>query len=201
VDDDEDPLTPRVSAEVSNVDDGTTLSLSYLSTNAPQRKQAGEIIVKSLSECGVEVYADYLDSAELFAKGPDGYIFGRQFDLVQLGTSASNLDANCLWYTSAQIPAESNGWEGINVSAYANLGFDAACSTLLNTLPDSSEHKQNYFNLQNIFSQELPSIPLYWRIKIGASRPDLCGLEINISALSDLWNIESFAFGDGCAPK
>jgi hypothetical protein len=45
--------------------------------------------------------------------------------------------------------------------------------------------------------EQLPAIPLYSRLRIAASRPDLCGFDLDPTAQS-LSNIEAFGTGDSC---
>jgi hypothetical protein len=55
-------------------------------------------------------------------------------------------------------------------------------------------------SVQKQFADELPAIPLYFHLKIAATRPDLCGLGMDVSSRSALYGIESFDFGQAC-PK
>ena len=83
LDADADPATPRTAQGVANVPDGTPFSIIYQTTDSPLRQKAAAWFVDSLGQCGIQVSVQTSNSAELFAAGPDGAIFGRQFDLVQ----------------------------------------------------------------------------------------------------------------------
>jgi peptide/nickel transport system substrate-binding protein len=52
--------------------------------------------------------------------------------------------------------------------------------------------------VQRLFAQELPSLPLFFRLKMAVSRPDLCGMEMDVTARSVLWNLEHFNYGVDC---
>jgi peptide/nickel transport system substrate-binding protein len=53
--------------------------------------------------------------------------------------------------------------------------------------------------VQRIFNEELPVLPLYYQLKIAASRSDFCGFEaVNVSGRSVLYGIEGFGFGENC---
>ena len=41
-------------------------------------------------------------------------------------------------------------------------------------------------------------VPLVLHIKLAASRPDMCGLIVDPTAISEFWNIEEFDYGEGC---
>jgi hypothetical protein len=51
---------------------------------------------------------------------------------------------------------------------------------------------------QELFSQDLPGIPLYWLVKAAAARPGLCGFSLDPSARSDLANLETLNDGINC---
>jgi peptide/nickel transport system substrate-binding protein len=88
----------------------------------------------------------------------------------------------------------------VNVSGYSNPAFDAACGSALQSLPDEVGYAPSYRDAQTIFADDLPSIPLYWRLKVAASRPDLCNFQLDPTAASALWNIEGFDYGTACTP-
>jgi ABC-type transport system substrate-binding protein len=64
--------------------------------------------------------------------------------------------------------------------------------------PDRPEYEAAHFEAQRIFAEQLPVVPLYLGPKIVAMRPDLCGLIVDPSNVSVLWNIEEFDYGEGC---
>jgi peptide/nickel transport system substrate-binding protein len=100
---------------------------------------------------------------------------------------------------SDQVPTKANKWLGVNISGYANPDFDALCRKGLSSLPGSPEYKDAYARVQTIFANDLPSVPLYMRIKAAATRSDMCNFSLDAFAVNDLWNIEEFEFGPTCA--
>lgn len=197
IDHDNDPSTPRQSLAVTRVPNGTPLVLEYITTSATQRRQAVEIFSQSLAECGIGVNAVYLNASDLYAQGPAGPLFGREFDLAQYAIGVNTLEPQCGWFTTDQTPREANNWVGTNVSGFSNPDFDAACAEALQVLPDEpgyTSHQQ----AQAFFAFELPSIPLYMRLKVAAARPDLCGFTLDPSSVYALAGIESFDYGSEC---
>lgn len=197
IDHDNDPSTPRQSLGVTRVPNGTPLVLDYITTSATQRRQAVEIFTQSLAECGVGLNPLYLNASDLYAQGPAGPLFGRQFDLAQYAIGVNTLEPQCGWFTTDQTPRASNNWVGTNVSGFSNPDFDAACQEALQVLPNEpgyTSHQQ----AQAFFAFELPSVPLYMRLKVAAARPDLCGFMLDPSSVYSLTNIESFDYGTDC---
>ena len=198
LDTDNNPVTPRLASGVKNVPDGTPLELDYLTTGAAQRVQVSTIVADSLAQCGIKVNIKYLDQTALYAAGPDGALFGRNFDLAEFAMGSTSTEPPCQWFTSAEIPNAANQWVGTNVSGYSNPDFDTACQAAQQSLSDEPAHTQAYQQAQTIFTGDLPVLPLYWRLEIAAARPDVCHFSLDPTASSALWNIAALDAGPSC---
>jgi peptide/nickel transport system substrate-binding protein len=195
---DNNPSTARQAWGVQNVPNGTPLELKYITTNAAQRVQVSRIVAESLAQCGIKVNVEYLDQTALYAAGPNGPLFGRSFDLAEFAMGSTGTEPPCEWFSSSEIPKAANYWVGTNVSGYSNPAFDAACLAVQQSLTDEPAHAEAYRQAQSIFTQDLPVIPLYWRIKVAATRPNVCHYSLDPTASSTLWNIEMFDAGITC---
>jgi peptide/nickel transport system substrate-binding protein len=197
---DNDPSTPRQAQGVLNVPALTPLMLDYYTSSATQRRQVSELLAQSLGECGIGVNVIHLSYLDLYAEAEaNGPLFGRSFDLAEYAIGTSSLEPPCSWYTTEQIPSESNSWIGANVTGYQNPEFDAACARAQNYIPDDDAYRDEYLLTQSIFSADLPAIPLYERLKVAAARPDICNFVLDSTA-STLWDIESLDYGATCTP-
>jgi peptide/nickel transport system substrate-binding protein len=197
-DTDNDPATPRIAHGIKNVPDGTPLELSYITTGAAQRMQVSSIVADSLAQCGIQVDVKYLDQTDLYAPGPDGPLFGRNFDLAEFAMGSTGSEPPCDWFTTSEIPDNNNDWIGTNVSGYSSLSFDAACQTVQSSLADEATHLDAYRLAQSIFAKDLPVLPLYWRVQIAAIRPDVCHFSLDPTSSSSLWNIAEIDSGVSC---
>ena len=83
------------------------------------------------------------------------------------------------------------------MSGYKNPTFDAACQKALQTVSTDPEYTSHQ-EAQAIFAADLPSIPLYLRLKVAATRPDFCGFSLDPSSSSALADIETFDYGTSC---
>ena len=63
---------------------------------------------------------------------------------------------------SEEIPTEANGWAGQNYPSYKNPEMDALIDALELEL-DFDKRKGMWAKLQQIYSEDLPVLPLYWR--------------------------------------
>lgn len=197
-DTDNNPITPRLAMGVHDVPNGTPLELNYITSSAAQRVQVSTIVADSLAQCGIKVNVKYLDQTVLYAAGPDGALFGRNFDLAEFAMGSTSTEPPCEWFTSAEIPNAANQWVGTNVSGYSNSDFDAACQAIQQSLFDEPTHAQAYQQAQTIFSGDLPVLPLYWRLEVAAARLDVCHFSLDPTASSALWNIDSIDSGISC---
>jgi peptide/nickel transport system substrate-binding protein len=199
IDGDNDTSTPRQAVGVTNVPGGTPLILNYQTSSATQRRQVAEILAESLAQCGIGLNTVFYTASDFYAQGPQGPLFGRQFDLAAYAIGVTNLEPQCDWFDSSQIPTAANNWVGTNVSGYDNPEFDSACTGALESLPGEPGYALHQ-EAQAIFATELPSIPLYSRLKVAATRPDFCGFSLDPSSSSSLADIETFDYGAGCRP-
>lgn len=205
MDQDNDPSTPRVSAGNPTVFNGTPFVVTYAVADTEQNRQIAQIVVTSMKDCGVEVSPQFLAPSELLAAGPEGSLFGRKFDLAQLGWSSGTFPS-CFLYASSEIPSQANSWMGtkyggVNLTGYSNPAYDTACGAMLNSGLDAPTYDQNNQITQQLLANELPMLPLFYQIKAMASRVDLCGLTLDTSSRSGLSSIESLETSTTCTAK
>ncbi len=196
---DGDPATPRVALGLANVPEGTPLTLNYVTTQAPVRQAAAQKLVQSLAQCGVQVNVQTLGADALYAPGPEGVLFGRRFDLAQFSWDVGAQAAVCSLFESSQIPSAANHWLGVNVGGFSSPAYDAACGAARGVVVGlDAAAKDKLQAAERQFAQDLPVIPLYYRLKMAVSRPDLCQFDLDVSARSALWNLEALDFGETC---
>jgi peptide/nickel transport system substrate-binding protein len=185
-----------------NIPADTRLSVNFWTTNATQRQQATQVMAASMADCGIEANLDYWTPGEYFADGPDGPLFGRRFDIGQFAW-LTGVEPPCdLWITE-EIPGEDTevyvaGWGGANDAGWSNADFDAACKAALASLPGQASYDENHLLAQEIFADQLPIVPLYLRLKLAGTRPDMCNFVMDPTANSEMWNIEEFDYGASC---
>jgi ABC-type transport system substrate-binding protein len=89
------------------------------------------------------------------------------------------------------------GWGGRNETGYSNPEYDRVCREALTSLPGQPVYSENQLAAQSLFAAELPVIPLYQRLKLAVTRADFCGLSLDPTSTSEMWNIEAFDYGEG----
>ncbi len=191
-DHDQDQNTPRVAQGVNGVEDGTTFQLVLLTAGIDEIPNSTELIKDDLNNCGIEIEIELLPASKLLAPGPEGPIFGRHFDLAQFAWTTGNYNL-CVLFLSAEIPgpypAYSKGWGGANALGYSNPDFDEACSLIVGNLPDQDSTLEVHQTVQQIFSEDLPVLPLFFRRQMIVFGSELTGFEDGTYDL--FWNIET----------
>lgn len=196
-DSDNDPATPRLALGVTGVPDGTPLTMNYETTTAEVRQQVFQILVQSLSGCGIQVNLRTYSSMEFLNDNPAGRVFGRRYDLAEFSW-LTGFTPPCDLFLSNQLPSDENKRSGQNNSGFTDPAYDAACNLQIQSLPGDETFIQAALEAQRIFAEQLPVVPLFLRLKTAAARPDMCGYSLDPTSQSDFWNIEAFNYGEGC---
>ncbi|HRN67654.1 MAG TPA: ABC transporter substrate-binding protein [Promineifilum sp.] len=155
------------------------------------RLQIIEMVADDLAECGIQANPRALEAGTWFAPGPGGKVFGRQFDMAQFAW-LSRIQPDCGLYLTQNIPGPMidgfNGWQGVNVSGWSNEAYDAACNEALAMLPGMPGFVEAHQEAMRIFAQELPAMPLFTRMRLAATTPDVLNFQLDPTQTPSLWN-------------
>lgn len=161
--DETQPESARTAYRVENVLDGTVFSVSLLSGISTMDREVSQAVVQRLGQCGIEVNHQALTVAELYAPGPEGPLFGRNFDLALVSWQKPRGDA-CELYRSVAIPNSGNYWIGTNLAGFADADFDAQCTAIGN-----AELATKLGNGVDLLAEYLPAVPLMPQISLWAA--------------------------------
>ncbi len=164
-------------------------------TGNEMRQQMTQIFKENMTVCGIDVELYYLPANEWFADGPDGPLFGRQYDLGEFAW-VSAVQPSCNLYLTENItgPEEEGlgGWGNSGNTGWSNPEFDAACNQALSSLPGTAEYEEAHKEAQRIFSREVPVIPAFLRLIVAAARPEVVGFSVDPTGGTELINIYQF---------
>ena len=164
-------------------------------TGNEMRQQLTQIFKENLLQCGVDVELYYLPAGEWFADGPDGVLFGRRFDLGEFAW-LTGVEPSCNLYNTVSItgPEEEGfgGWGNANETGWSNPDFDAECARAQGNLPGTADYEEGHKAAQVIFSDQVPVIPLFLRLKVAAARPNVLNFGVDPTQNSELYNIYQF---------
>jgi len=183
---------------------GQSLSLNYAygPTGNTLRAAVAQALKAQLKDnCGIEIKLQELSRTDLFGSFPDGVLFGRRYDLGQFAW-VTDVEPPCTLYTSREWPGAGDGQpdqygvatgypEGGNNVGYLNPAFEDACFQAVNAL-DPAEKKRLHHEAMKLFAQDVPSLILFVKFKIGVAVPGVSGFLLDPTQNSDLWNVEEF---------
>jgi peptide/nickel transport system substrate-binding protein len=182
----------REAQAVEGIPNGTPLRFTLDTTTSETRGRVAAMIAEDLRACGMEVVVSQRPPGELFVDGPAGPLLGRRFDVAEFAW-VTGPTPPCELFLSTRIPSEADGWTGANITGYTNPGFDAACDAARRALPGTAEFDQGHLAALQIFAEDVPAVPLFLRMVVSASRPDITGLIVDPTLREETWNIEAFA--------
>lgn len=171
----------------------TTMSIT-LSTNSESdiRLRINELVAADLAECGIQVNLADINANDWFDDGPFSPLFGRRFDLATFAWRTS-IHPPCGLYLSSNVtgPEERGfgGWSNINATGWIDEEYDAACNAALAALPGTPEYTENHLEAAQIFTEELPIIPLFHYLKTAVTQPTVRNFQPDASQPSELWNL------------
>jgi peptide/nickel transport system substrate-binding protein len=186
---------------IEGISDMTALSFDLLYADYPQNEQVMARVSEQLAACGIEVTLVGMPDEELFATGEEAPIFGRNFELAFYSWQSAE-NPPCQLFLSDAVPGGNEDlfpykWGGWNAAGWMNEDYDAACRLAKGSAPGMPSYTANHALAQQIFSEELPVIPLFSYQQAALARPDICGFEADATA-NLLWNIEQIAYGNEC---
>ena len=166
--------------------DGITLTFQLITTeNSPIRQVIADQFVADMAAIGIEIDVFEISSAELFSS--DGPLALRQFELVLFGWIAGPEPGGLLLWSCGAVPSDANNWTGDNYAGWCFRDADRAMREADST-SDSIVRREAYLLQQQLWTQEVPALPLFQRLTLTFAAADVVGLQPD--ALAPLtWNI------------
>jgi peptide/nickel transport system substrate-binding protein len=200
MDADHDPQTPRIASNVTGIENGIPLTLKLIADQSIWRKNVANYVARSLQKCGFEVELTIQKENDYLS--PQGFFWQGDFDLALFAWSSGKVPpCYLLSSTSQAILDKPIGSPDFNVGKYSNPEFDQLCLASLQPLVDRDNQVNLQGKMQTIINQDVPILPIFAYLQADVARPDFCAYELDISARSDLWNIELMDYGPQCAPQ
>lgn len=139
---------------------GERLSLEIMTTAGNRTRELVEQVLQSQwREAGIDVRIRNEPARVFFGET----VTKRKFPAMAMFawlSSPENVPRSTLH--STQIPSEANNWAGQNAAGYVNAQMDALIDAIEIEL-DRDKRKALWDQLQRLYAEELPVIPLYWR--------------------------------------
>lgn len=190
------PGTPRHAHGVAGVEDGTPLAFTLTTSAGGFQPAVAQQLQRDLARCGAVVRTATVGPDELFAPWPDGMAFGRKFEAVAWPWPVL-VAPPCEMFAAEEVPSDDKSY-GVNASGFQDEAYDLACATLRLAPPASQAYQQAATQTQEILAAQVPVIPLYVRPRLVASVKEVCGLQVDATASTVLWNLAEIHPGPDC---
>jgi peptide/nickel transport system substrate-binding protein len=169
-----------------SIPDGTPFEVSFNTTTGNAMREAlSQIFQSNMADIGINVSLDLLPASVYFAD--DGPLFQSRFDICEYAwVSDPNPGGDTLYIGvdilndagevifQEQIPREDDDWNGQNSDGWAHEEASYAMFYANNAIRQS-ERIPFYHEQQEIFMEEVPTIPLFQRVEVTGFAPDLKG--------------------------
>ncbi|MPZ16159.1 MAG: hypothetical protein GEU73_17375, partial [Chloroflexi bacterium] len=159
--------------------DGAPFSLEIMGLANPTWESENTIVVDGYRQLGLNA-AGRIIASSLFGDGQVRASFGTM-QLTGTGGFERGMDRNL---TTAGISRPENRWQGSNRGAYSNPDFDALWDRYAQTL-DQPSQVQLLAQMEKIFTQDIPTIPMYYQPTVTPYRTGLIGPQLRTGSNSD----------------
>jgi ABC-type transport system substrate-binding protein len=172
-------------------DKGDPLSLSFTTTNAQFRQTWSAVFIQQLAACGIQIVPTYAPGSWWF--GSSTGLARRDFELGAFAWVGSADPGGQTLYSCKQIPSPSNNWEGQNYMGWCNDTASKAIVAANNSL-DRNERIKQYAIVQQEFTKDLVSLPLFNRLQAEAASNRVVGFKADpteyYTANADSWSVK-----------
>lgn len=152
---------------------GDPLALKFTTTSAQFRQTWSAVMIQNLAQCGIQILPLYAPASWWF--GDTTGLARRDFELGAYAWVGQADPGGQTLYACNQIPLPSNNWAGQNYMGWCNQRASDAIVLANNTL-DRDQRIQAYHVVQEEFSKDMVSLPLFQRAEAEAWSNNLEGL-------------------------
>jgi ABC-type transport system substrate-binding protein len=152
---------------------GDALALKFTTTTAQFRQTWAAVAEQNLAFCGIQMIRLHTPASWWF--GDTTGLARRDFELGAFAWVGQADPSGRTLYACNQIPLPSNNWEGQNSMGWCNERASQAIIAANNTL-DREERIRQYHIVQEEFSKDMVSLPLFQRAEAEAWSTNLQGM-------------------------
>jgi peptide/nickel transport system substrate-binding protein len=183
-----------------NGKDGKPITYEHCTSTATFRQTGGQYLKSALAQIGITLNLNFVDSTNvLFATWSDVDASTKcnlahgTYDTSEFAYQLSfDLFGDYYYsYASEQIPTDANKGNGYNTLRLKNTDMDAAIATLKSAI-DPAEAVQAAYKIQQVYIDQVPEVPLYFRNEARGYSSKLNNFAKNPSTATDMWNIEDW---------
>jgi peptide/nickel transport system substrate-binding protein len=168
-------------ADGIRVKDGKKLKLLYqTSTNAPRQKNQ-QIVKQAAAKAGIDIELKSVVASVFFSSdpaNPDTYPhFYADLQMYNNGPNAPDPQYFMNQFTSREVAAKANKWQGRNITRWRNEEYDRIYTASDSEL-DPVKRAALFVKMNDLVIQNVVVIPVLWRSNVSASSLTLKGMDL-----------------------
>ncbi|GAA5531333.1 peptide ABC transporter substrate-binding protein [Herpetosiphon gulosus] len=174
------------------VKDGQPFTIEFFTTEGNATRQSvAQLVQEYLRDVGIDAELKFVPGTDaLFKNGEEGILAGRRYDMA-LYAWVSGPEPSTPLYLCSQVPTAANGYAGQNNTGYCNPDYDKVALESQSII-ERAGRLPLLSQAQQIFNRDLPTLPLYQRINVGAARKTISGFKLDPTSQQDFYNIETW---------
>lgn len=186
------PVTKSVTDAATGKAATKNLEFTLVTTDRKDRQQKAQIVQAQLRTLNLGVNLSFLYGRGLFATCTAGGPLGcRTFDAaIYTWLSGEDPDPSSLYFCKS-IPTKENNYSGQNYPGFCNKDFDTAgikAAFDVNTALSREKRKPLYVQMQKVWSDAVPVIPLESNVAVFAARPGMKNFKPTPTQSPETWN-------------
>jgi ABC-type transport system substrate-binding protein len=170
--------------------EGTSLSMHFTTTNSAFRIAWSAVWIQQMADCGIEIIPLYAPASWWF--GDSTGLAHRDFQLGAFAWVGQPDPGGQTLYACDQIPTAENSWVGQNDMGWCNQAASDAIKKANNTLVRADRIKE-YTIVQQEFTKDVPTIPLFQRMDVFAVNSKLTGFAPKVNS-DGYWSYNAEAY-------
>lgn len=169
---------------------GYELALKFTTTDAGFRVSWALALENQLRDnCGIRLVRFHVPGGVLFSSASG--LQRRDFELAGYAWVGQSDPGGVTLYACDQIPTPANNWAGQNYMGWCNTAASDAVKQAGNSM-SRAERIAHYAIAQREYATDMVSLPLFTRLSLYASAPNLTGFAPNPGENYYAWNIYSW---------
>jgi peptide/nickel transport system substrate-binding protein len=154
------------------------------------REQVQQIVKDQLRQAGIDLRIDNRPASVLFGQVTTQRTYPHM--VMYAWVSAPTTHFRTIWH-SKEIPTAANNWVGQNTPGYKNSEMDRLLEQADEEL-DEAKRAALLKRAQEIWTEDLPSLPLWFRLELNVSRAGLKEYKPTGHLSGPTWNAEQWTY-------
>jgi len=172
---------------------GESLTLALKTTDAELRQAWVAEFVEQMKACGIQIDPEHIPAVQFFGDGLSdlGELGRRDYDLAAFAQVSWPDPDLAERYRCESVPSAEDGWQGMNYAGWCSALADEAVAEIRSGLQFSGLASA-YNTLNGAIAADLPELPVFSRVEVYATHPELQNFAPDPSQIIYTWNADQW---------